>query len=68
MIIENPDIELDIERDPDGLVTRIAYKVNHTDEDGHTRVEFLTIVGQVFEGPLSKEILDNLIGSTKEDK
>jgi hypothetical protein len=49
--MEKPNVELEISRDENGFITKMAYKVNPTedDKDGKRVVEFLEIISSMFD-------------------
>ena len=44
--MENPDVELGVERDKKGLITRMAYKVYTRSDEGKSALEFCSVVSE----------------------
>lgn len=47
--MESPDVELEIDRDKDGNITRLAYKVNTRADEGKSALELCSLASTVFE-------------------
>jgi len=47
--MENPDVELELSRDVEGNVTRLAYKVNTREDDNRSAMEFCSIATAMLE-------------------